>query len=478
MACTELACLRVVTPPSCAVPTLRAMKTLAPLFALISLLACAAAPAQTSLPSTLEGHALLPAATFTKPPADAPANLSVSGRFLHADGRRRDQIGSVPGIAFLSDPKAPRSTGMNGPFEGQPIQGFSGIKWQKDGSAWVLSDNGYGSKANSPDAMLMLHQLRPDWKSGKVAIERTIFLHDPDGIVPFNVVNSATAKRHLTGADFDIESIQLIGDAFWLGDEFGPYLLRTDRNGKVTGVFQTQLDGKPLRSPDHFNVSTPAVPGAFNTTVRRSRGFEGMAASPDGRFLYPMLEGPLWDAEAKAWESAGGKETVRILEFDVQKAAYTERSMRYALELAGNNIGDFNMIDKDTALVIERDNGEGDAQRACNGPARPDCFNVPARFKRVYKIDLSNPDAQGFVRKVAYIDLLDIADPKALARVGGGNGKFSFPHWCIEGVDVVDADHIVVLNDNNLTVSAGREFGQNEANEIILLRVPELLRAK
>jgi len=438
----------------------------------------AAAQAQTAFPAKLQGHALLPAATFIKPPADAPANLSVSGRYLHADGRRRDALGSVPGIAFLSGPKAPRPTDINGPFEGQPVQGFSGLKWRADGTAWTLSDNGFGSKANSPDAMLMFHHVRPDWGSGRFEVLRTVFLHDPDGVVPFNIVNSATPKRYLTGADFDIESIQLIGENFWFGDEFGPYLIRADRSGRVTGVFETRVDGQLLRSPDHYTVSAPALPGAFETPVRRSRGFEGMAASPDGRFLYPMLEGPVWSAQAKAWESRDGKQTLRILEFDVQQGAYTARTLRYALEVAGNNIGDFNMIDKDTALVIERDNGEGDPALACDGPPRPDCFNVPARFKRVYKIDLSTPDAQGFVRKIGYIDLLDIADPKGVARLGRGKGKFTFPHWCIEGLDIVDADHIAVLNDNNLTVSAGREFGKNEPNEIVLLRVSELLRAR
>jgi hypothetical protein len=456
------------------------MNTFASLSAGIAAL-CAALPlwAQTLYPAQLEGHALLPAATFIKPPADAPANLSMSGRYLHADGRRRDAPGSIPGIAFLSDPKAPRPTGMNGPFEGQPIQGFSGVKWRKDGSAWVLSDNGFGSKANSPDAMLMFHQLRPDWASGQIRVLRSVFLHDPDGILPFNIVNSATPKRYLTGADLDIESIQVIGETIWFGDEFGPYLVRTDISGKVTGFFETRVDGQLLRSPDHFSVSVPALPGGTVATLaRRSRGFEGMAASPDGRFLYPMLEGPLWNAEAKAWESREGKETVRILEFDVQQGAYTGRQMRYALEQPGNNIGDFNMIDANTALVIERDNGEGDAALACDGPARPDCFNVPARFKRVYKIDLGTLDAQGFVRKLGYIDLLTIADPRGVAKFGSRNGIFSFPHWCIEGLDIVDADHIVVLNDNNLGVSAAREFGKNEANEMILLRVPELLRAR
>ena len=434
--------------------------------------------AQQQFPAVLEGHVILPAATFIKPPKDAPANLSVSGRYTHADQRRRDKPGAIPGIAQLSDPQAPRPTGMDAPFRGQPVQGFSGVKWRKDGTAWVLSDNGFGTKANSPDAMLMFHHVRPDWKGGKLAILRTVFLHDPDGVLPFNIVNSGTRTRYLTGADLDIESIQLIGEDFWFGDEFGPFLLRANKDGRITGLFEPRIDGQPARSPDHYAVSTPSVPGQFNTVVRRSRGFEGMASSPDGRFLYPMLEGPLWNTELKGWESRGGKETTRILEFDVQQGAYTGRSFRYQLELAGNNIGDFNMIDRDTALVIERDNGEGDPEFACNGPARPDCFNNPARFKRVYKIDMSNLDANGFVRKIGYIDLMNIADPDKRARIGGNAGKFSFPQWCIEGVDIVDADHIVVLNDNNLTVAQSREFGKNEPNEIILLKVTELLNAK
>ena len=198
-----------------------------------------------------------------------------------------------------------------------------------------------------------------------------------------------------------------------------------------------------LRSPDHFAVSTPATPGPFAVPVRRSRGYEGMAASPDGRFLYPRFEGPLWDEQAKAWESRNGREYLRILEFDVAQGRFSGRSWKYLLEVNDNNIGDFNMIDATTGLIIERDNGEGDARLACNGPARPDCFNVPARFKRVYKIDLSQPDADGFVRKIGFVDLLDIKDPESKARTGSANGVFTFPFVTIENVDVVDADHIV-----------------------------------
>jgi hypothetical protein len=105
--------------------------------------------------------------------------------------------------------------------------------------------------------------------------------------------------------------------------------VQVDRDGKVLALYETKLGGKPLRSPDHYAVNTPAVPGAFSTPVRRSRGFEGMASSKDGRFLYPMLEGPLWVEEDKKWETdKDGREYLRILEFDVSKAEWTDRSWK------------------------------------------------------------------------------------------------------------------------------------------------------
>ena len=449
-----------------------------PLLSLLALLAIAPVQAQQAFPATLVGHAALPARTFIAAPKDAPASLQSSGKYTTADGHREDKLESIAGSSYLSAKGAPKPTGINLPFQGQPVQGFSGIKAMKDGSYWVLTDNGFGSKANSADAMLMFHHVKPDWKSGGVKRLQTVFLHDPDKKVPFLIVNEGTKQRYLTGADLDIESMQFIGDHVWFGDELGPYLVKTDRRGKVLAVFNTEIDGKLARSPDHFSVTTPATPGTFATPVRRSRGYEGMAASKDGQFLYPLLEGPLWNEAEKKWETKDGREYLRVLEFNVAKGEWTGRSWKYALELNGNNIGDFNMIDADTGLIIERDNGEGLEHTACNGPARPDCQNVPAKFKRIYKISLKDADADGFVRKIGYIDLLDIQDPKGVAKVGGKDGKFTFPFVTIEDVDVVDAEHIVVANDNNLPYSSGRQLGKNDDNEFILLHVPELLSAR
>ena len=101
-----------------------------------------------------------------------------------------------------------RLTGLALPFEGQPVQGFSGMKAAGDGTYWTLSDNGFGSKLNSTDAMLMLHHVRFDWDAGTVERMETVFLSDPDSVVPFPIVNEASATRYLTGGDFDVESIQ------------------------------------------------------------------------------------------------------------------------------------------------------------------------------------------------------------------------------------------------------------------------------
>jgi hypothetical protein len=62
------------------------------------------------------------------------------------------------------------------------------------------------------------------------------------------------------------ESSRSIGDKIWIGEEFGPYIIRADMTGKVEAVFETTVDGKPVRSPDHYAV-TAATPGATNLPV-------------------------------------------------------------------------------------------------------------------------------------------------------------------------------------------------------------------
>lgn len=437
----------------------------------LCMLAAAPAFAQQAFPATLAGHAVLPAATFIPAPKDAPQDLQVSGKFT--TGVRVEKLGSVEARS------GGRPTGLSLPFKGQPVQGHSGIKRMADGSYWVLTDNGFGSKANSPDAMLFLNRYAVDFKGGNFKRLETVFLHDPDRKVPFRIVHEGTNKRYLTGSDFDTESFQIAGGHFWIGDEFGPFLIKADLKGKVVAVFETQVDGKPVRSPDHPAVTTPGAPGgtvAFQ--VRRSKGYEGMAASKDGSKLYPLLEGALWDEQAKAPETVDGKQYLRVLEFDVKSEKWTGRHWKYVLEADHHAIGDFNMINETTGLIIERDNGEGTADKACpEGQKAATCFHDLAKFKRIYKVELTEANVNAPLKKVAYIDLMQIADPAKLSRKPLTNGVLTFPFFTIENVDIVDERHIVVGNDNNLPFSSSRDPGRVDDNELVLLEVGDFLKA-
>ncbi|MFN3635088.1 MAG: esterase-like activity of phytase family protein [Rhizobium rhizophilum] len=443
--------------------------------ALFMLFVSQASAEDKAFPAKLVNHAILPANTIIAAPADAPGYLKTSGKFTTADRKRADALGSVPGKDGV------RPTGLSLPFDGQPLQGFSGIKRMEDGTFWSLSDNGFGSKNNSSDAMLMLHHLTFDWDTGAVNVEKTLFLSDPEKKAPFPIAMEASDKRYLTGADLDLESIQPVADGFWVGEEFGPYMLKFSTEGALTDVIATKSGEIEVKSPDNPTLVVPANPAAkmpvFN--LRRSGGYEGLAISKDGSKLYAMLEGPLY-LEDGSMEKADDLTALRIIELDAASKSWTGKTWLYPLAEGGEAIGDFNMIDETTALVIERDNGAGAVEKACADPKAPaaDCFAVPAKHKRIYKIEMTEENAGKAVRKIGYIDLMKIEDPDNKKRQGGGEGFYDMPFVTIENVDVVDPTHIVVGNDNNLPFSAGRALDKADDNEFVLLEVGEFLVAK
>jgi glycerophosphoryl diester phosphodiesterase len=175
---------------------------------------------------TLKGFASLPADTFSEGPKSGAA---------------------------LTNPTNGRTT----PFSGQPVQGFSGVQFAPggDGSVfWFLADNGFGAKGNSADFLLRLYQANPNFagtESGdrSVSVQSFIQLSDPNKLIPFDIVNKASAKRELTGADFDVESFvfDAKGD-IWVGDEFGTFVLHFDRNGVL-------LDA-PFATPNPVKLNT------------------------------------------------------------------------------------------------------------------------------------------------------------------------------------------------------------------------------
>lgn len=452
---------------------LRAAAAAAALSALLSTTALADEPV---FPATLAGHAIIPAMTLVPPPADAPADAWISGKFA-AGPARVDQPMSVEGNT--GGLHGNRGTGLYLPFIGQPVQGFSGFAMERaeDGAIIALTDNGFGSKLNSPDTLLFFHTIMPDFEDGTVERRETVFLHDPDGHVPFRIAYEGTSERYLTGADFDLESIQLVGDQIWIGEEFGPYLISATLDGRVTGVHPTLIDGEELRSPDHPRLRVGARAGA-DYRLPLSSGYEGMALHPQTGMLWGMLEKPLLDENGEA-----GPRVLPVLEFDPEAGEWTGNQFLFPLADGATAIGDFNFIDETRALVIERDNGEGDPSLQCAGEPAPDCFPNPAMHKRVVLIDTAQIADDGIVARLGHIDLMGIDDPDGNARLETVadrdlTGKFTMPFFTIEDVMRYDETHILVATDNNLPFSSGRQLDAAKDNEFVLLHVPELLAAE
>ena len=105
---------------------------------------------------------------FHRVPTASDGNITVLHRFVERD-RDRERCAathsdawappSIEGDSAQAPKEAPRRTGIYLPIVGQPVQGFSGISSLGGGEFLVLTDNGFGSRANSPDSLLMFHRV-------------------------------------------------------------------------------------------------------------------------------------------------------------------------------------------------------------------------------------------------------------------------------------------------------------------------------
>lgn len=455
-----------------------------PKFLLSSLLVAPLLTLVSQFPSVaveLVGRAVLPARTFAGGPT--------SGQLITGN------TNNIP-VPFIN---------------AQPVQGVSAVlPGPTCGTYRVMVDNGFGARGNSPDALLRAYAVRPDFRrfspllrrvvgSGRVTPvnfqtgaaltsftpESYLQLNDSASRAGFPLVASQTTYpgstipvdnqirqgQQLTGADFDTESFRLAPDGtYWFGEEFGPYLLNVDQNGQLLRApisLPNVLNFTAAPNPINPLVQSPQnptpnlIPGTTtpNVNLGGSRGFEGMALNASGTKLYTLLEGPLTPDP--------NRNRLIINEFDLSTRQYTTQFFSYRMENtteSGQAIGDMTAINNEEFLIIERDSNQGPA----------------SRFKRIYKINITKLDAQGFVEKQLVADLLNISDPNRL----GGNGTtvvngqpiFTFPFVTIESVLPLDRQTLLVINDNNFPFSTGRSATEPDNNEFILIRLDSPLQ--
>ncbi|MGR6318253.1 esterase-like activity of phytase family protein [Micromonospora soli] len=375
---------------------------------------------------TLLGRAVLPVETYAPGPP--------SGTLLPP--------GTVNGVTF--------------PLPSQPVEGFSAIvAGRQPGEYLAMPDNGFGAKANSKDFLIRAYYIRPDFKTAKdgsgevdVDLDEFIQFRDPDRLIGFTIVNEGATDRPLTGGDIDPESLQSGADGdLWVGDEFGPWLLHFDATGKL-------LD-PPFAAPGGLQSPNNPHLGGAAATQPNSRGFEAMAISPDGRYLYPTLEG--------ATVAELGTTRRYVFEFSVREEAFTGRVWLYQTEQPGYFVSDLAALDGHHLAVVERDGGLG----------------LNALFRKVYVVDLADVDAGGSLVKTEAIDLAAVPDPDlvSLPPVHSGDVGLGNPYrvTCesIEAIHQIAGNQLLLGCDNNFP-NTGRNPGRADDSEFIVVKVPGL----
>jgi hypothetical protein len=436
----------------------------------------------------LAARSVLPSATFR-------AGSPPSGAFFTATNRTDTAANGVPAPA-------------TGPvFDSQPVQGISAVIPAGHGQWWALADNGYGTRDTSADWQLSIYRMNLGLGTSTAPqVLETVLLSDPNHHVPWKTVCDPTvgtdlppftfnvlpttkpaacgtdpAARLLTGFDFDPESIEIDrAGTFWIGDEFGPFVLHTDRQGRL---LEAPIAAPGVKSPQNPTLDVAA---GEQPTVAQSRGLESMAIDPSRKHLYPMFEGAV-----RADDAAD----VRILELDLRTHRYTNNFKRVRLEMPGAKVNlstltlvggalaypgttpptgtggesapELTAVNSHQFLMLERD-GAGDAVTA-------------PRFKKVFLVDTANVGNRGYVDKRLLVDLMAIPDP---AHVGDDGDFFRFPFNTIESVHVVSPDTILTANDNNYPFSNARSRSRTnertgplapDDNEFILIKLGERL---
>jgi hypothetical protein len=263
----------------------------------------------------------------------------------------------------------------------------------------------------------------------------------------FEGAASVFNRRHERGdLRFDPEGIRagLLG-TFFISDEYGPDVLEFDIFGRLL---------RRLNVPSKYKISNPSADPneelLLNTSGRQAnRGMEGLAISPNDRFLFGIMQNALiQDNGLEPGETDRLGLNNRILKIDL----LTGRKQEYVYVLdainRGQGVSEILAINDHEFLVIERDN-RSNLQTPPQAPTR----------KTIYKIDIKGatdvsdvdslpagalPDDITPVKKTLFINLLDPAfnlAPTIAEKIEG-------LAW---GPDLSDGRHVLyVISDNDL----------------------------
>ncbi|KAL1591907.1 hypothetical protein SLS60_011499 [Paraconiothyrium brasiliense] len=187
----------------------------------------------------------------------------------------------------------------------------------------------------------------------------------------------------------DTEGLVLGDDGtFWISDEYGPYIYQFDKRGKMINAIRPNDALIPIRNgTESFNAASPPIydqdfvitPEDPDSGRGNNQGLEGLTASPDGKYLYSLLQSA---AIQEGGSKSKNRRYARLLKYRL-KGKSAEYDAEYVVPLpvlptdkvAGQS--EIHFISNDQFLVLARDSGSGHGQDSSESIYRnADIFDI------------------------------------------------------------------------------------------------------
>lgn len=231
-------------------------------------------------------------------------------------------------------------------------------------------------------------------------------------------------------------------DSFWVSDEYGPYIYQFDKRGKMINAIRPPDAFIPIRNgSESFNAASPPIynpdveitPEDPETGRANNQGLEALTASPDGKYLYSLLQSStMQDGGAKS----STRRNTRLLKYRISKKK-VEYEAEYVVQLpltpSGKVAGQSEIIfiGDEQFLVLARDSGAGHGQDESESKYRnADVFDISkATNIKGQKYDAFNGaiatrkgELSADVKPATYCPWLSYNNNEQLNRFGAHNG--------------------------------------------------------
>ncbi|KAH3968204.1 hypothetical protein HBH64_072400 [Parastagonospora nodorum] len=312
---------------------------------------------------------------------------------LPADFRDKygDTLGGI-GSAIALDQKSAKYKKKTNTYEGT-IYGLPDRGWNTQGTQNTQSRiHKFGFAFQIVKNATVDNPAAPNFK---LTYQDTVLLTGPDGtpltgLDPTDVVTyegfPELPLAKYTGDGFgnngtggarvalDTEGLVLGDDnTYWISDEYAAYVYQFDKKGKMIRAVRTPDAFIPIRngttsfsaaSPPIYNPDLKIKPEDPTSGRGNNQGLEALTASPDGKYLYTLLQSATIQDGGK---SSSKRRNSRFLAYRVKDKSVTLEA-EYAVQLpvlpSGRVTGQSEMIYvSDTQfLVLARDSGAGHGQ--------------------------------------------------------------------------------------------------------------------